>query len=146
MDHLRASYRPTYRPYYPFYTDYVPGGRIVTAGCLPSVVQRCHYAARLRTVRVQVRVFAASSNRATCTTTLPSKDSTRGRADRLSSPRHRIRSKSWIVARGVDRGTRKNFTPKLEEELELKDSRRRSNRAGNTWTPPSKASHLATCR
>lgn len=28
---------------------------------------------------------------------------------------------------------RKNFTPKLEEELELKDSWRRSNRAGNTW-------------
>lgn len=41
---------------------------------LPSVVRRGHYAARLRTVRVQVRVFASSSNRATCTTTLPSKD------------------------------------------------------------------------
>lgn len=70
---------------------------------LPSVVRRGHYAARLRTVRVQVQVFASSSNRATCTTTLPSKDNTK-----RSEPTTFFETLNpcgiWIVIRSVDRG------------------------------------------
>lgn len=68
---------------------------------LPSVVRRGHYAARLRTVKVQVRVFASSSNRATCTTTLPSKATRKSESTTFSEPSANSCG-IWIVVRSAD--------------------------------------------
>lgn len=67
---------------------------------LPSVVRRGHYAARLRTVRVQVQVFASSSNRATCTTTLPSRDTKKSESTTFSETLNPCGI--WIVVRSAD--------------------------------------------
>lgn len=72
-----------------------PSRRVV----LPSSVRRGHYAARLRTVRVQVQVFASSSNRATCTTTLPSREK---RVNPTTFSETLNPCGIWIVVRSAD--------------------------------------------